>query len=179
MDHSNFMEIYTPLHNAFIRYCSSRAVGIMSTEDLAQEAILAALSNFEKIKDRRKLLGYLIGVVNNILKNKHRQAKFQANWDDSVSEWLESRMIDPETAMAVKELLEAIEKLPEKDKEAVLLFEVSGFSIEEIADIQTAGPGAVKTRLSRARQKLRRQLELVPTAEASLSARVAQLIALL
>ena len=38
------------------------------------------------------------------------------------------------------------------------LFELSGFSIREIADLQQAREGAVKTRLSRARHQLRQLL---------------------
>ena len=44
--------------------------------------------------------------------------------------------------------------LPEEQKEAVILFEISGFSIKEICEIQQAGESAVKQRLKRGRQKL-------------------------
>ena len=40
-------------------------------------------------------------------------------------------------------------------KEALILFEISGFSIKEIAQLQQSKEGAVKVRLSRARKELK------------------------
>ena len=40
-------------------------------------------------------------------------------------------------------LHEALSRLPENQREAIVLFEISGFSIAEIADLQHAGISAV------------------------------------
>ena len=153
-----FLDSYEPLHERFVRYCSSRAFGLLESEDLVQEAVLIALRNFEKIHDREKLLGYLIGTVNNLLRQARRQQKFQADFDEAVLEKIQSRSPDPEVALDIHFLLKAVDQLPEKQKEALLLFEVSGFSIREIGEIQGDSEGAVKTRLSRTRQHLRKLL---------------------
>lgn len=51
----------------------------------------------------------------------------------------------------------ALSKLKEKEKIALLLFEIGGFSLEEIRIIQNEqSPSAIKSRLSRAREKLRK-----------------------
>jgi RNA polymerase sigma-70 factor (ECF subfamily) len=50
----------------------------------------------------------------------------------------------------------ALGKLPAVQREAVVLFELEGFSIEEIAAIQRVTASAVKSRLSRGRDRLRR-----------------------
>ena len=53
-------------------------------------------------------------------------------------------------------LYDALSKLSSKERSAVLLFEISGFSVEEIRVIQNERSlSAVKSRLSRARKKLR------------------------
>jgi len=156
--HSEFLKWYEPIHAGFTRYCSSKAYGIMETEDLVQEAVLAALQGFSRIRDKEKLLGFMIGVVNNIVKNKFRRQKFKGTWDEALLEKLESQTPSPEVALDIQYLLKTIEQLPEKQKEALLLFEVSGFSIKEIAVIQTASESAVKTRLHRTREKLKKEL---------------------
>jgi len=51
-------------------------------------------------------------------------------------------------------LHQALSKLPEVQKEAIILYEISGFSIKEIATIQDASEPAVKQRLKRGREKL-------------------------
>ena len=152
------MAWYEPIHDRFVRYCSSQAYGLMATEDLVQEAVLAGLEGFERIREKEKLFSFLIGVVNNIVRNKRRRLKFQAKWDEKALEVLESRAPSPEVALDIHYLLKAMRQLPAQQREALLLFEVSGFSIQEISEIQESSPGATKTRLSRARQQLREML---------------------
>ena len=156
--HQQFLAQYQRIHEPFVRYCSSRAFGILSAEDLVQEAVLAALKQFEQIRDPEKLLSYLIGTVRNILRNKYRQRKFQAPWEEHRLQQLQDQAPSPEVAMDINILLNAIDQLPEKQGEAILLFEISGFSIREISELQESSEAATKTRLSRARQRLRIKL---------------------
>ena len=131
-----FLKWYQPIHDRFVRYCSSRAYGLMDTEDLVQEAVLAALQGFGRIRDKEKLLGFMIGVVNNIIRNRKRRLKFWADWDEKSLEKLESQTQSPEIALDIHYLIKALDQLPEKQKEAILLFEISGFSIKEISEIK-------------------------------------------
>lgn len=156
--HEEFLRWYEPVHEQFARYCSSRALAIMPTEDLMQEAILQALQGWYRIQEKEKVLGYLIGVVNNLVRRAKRQQKFKGDWDEQRLHLLEARTGNPETALDIHYLLRAIEKLPEQQREALSLFELSGFSIREISEIQESSEAAVKTRLSRARQRLREEL---------------------
>ncbi len=153
--HTEFLKAYEPIHKAFVRYCSSRAYGLMETEDLVQETILATLQCFSKIRQKEKLLSFMIGTVNNVIKNKLRRKIFRGYWDETLLEKLESRAPSPEVALDIHYLLKAMEELPERQKEALMLFEVSGFSLQEVAEIQLSSVAAVKTRLHRSRQKLR------------------------
>ncbi len=170
--HTQFLKWYEPIHEPFTRYCSSRAYGLMETEDLVQETILATLQGFTRIEQKEKLLNFMIGAVNNIIKNKLRRKKFRGSWDEELLDKLESQTLSPEVALDIHYLLKAMEQLPEQQKEALLLFEVSGFKIQEIADIQESSVSAVKTRLHRSRQKLRTLLSDKGTKQ-SLSGRLA------
>ncbi len=154
-----FLLRYEPIHAAFTRYCSSRAFGIMATEDLVQEAVLITLEGFERIRNTEKLLGYMIGIVNNIVRNQRRRQRFSGEWDDNILQHLEAQISDPDLILDVQYLHRCIQKLPDPQKEAIVLFEISGCSIREIAEIQQCGEGAVKTRLHRARKRLRRSFE--------------------
>lgn len=153
-----FLQAYEPLHDRFARYCGSQAFGIMETEDLMQETILAALQGFDRLREPEKLLGYLIGIANNIVRNHRRRRKFRGEWDEAALEKLEARLDDPAVALDVQYLLKAMQQLPDTQREALALYELSGFSIREIAESQNTTEGAVKTRLSRARQQLRELL---------------------
>lgn len=52
----------------------------------------------------------------------------------------------------------AVQSLPPLQREAVVLFEYEGFTLEEIARMVDADVGTVKSRLHRARERLRRAL---------------------
>ncbi len=52
----------------------------------------------------------------------------------------------------------AVAQLPELQQEALILFEYEGMTLEEIAQIVSADVGTVKSRLYRARERLRRSL---------------------
>lgn len=156
--HEEFLKWYEPVHEQFVRYCSSRAFALMETEDLVQESILQTLQAFYRIEDNQKLLGFMIGVANNLVRQQKRRLKFKGEWDEMALEKLESRTNDPEIALDIHYLLKAIQQLPEKQKEALVLFEISGFKIKEISVIQECSEGAVKTRLSRARHDLKKSL---------------------
>ena len=64
-----------------------------------------------------------------------------------------------DNAFQYQELYEAIGTLPLKEKSAILLFYVSGYSVKEIAKITGGSQLAVKQQLSRGRVKLRQILE--------------------
>jgi RNA polymerase sigma-70 factor (ECF subfamily) len=61
-------------------------------------------------------------------------------------------------------LHEALAQLTEDQRECLILFEISGFSIKEIMEIQQSSESAVKQRLKRGREKMQEIL----TFEASL-----------
>lgn len=60
-----------------------------------------------------------------------------------------------ERTLAADRAARALATLPAVQREAVVLFEIDGFSIEEIAVLQRSSITAVKTRLSRGRRRLR------------------------
>ena len=150
------MKWYTPLHAGFSRYCQSRALGLHSGQDIQQDAILSALERWDQLENKDNLLGYMIGIVNHRLRNVLRSAKVHARYVTDRRHLLCERLpAQPEVALDLHYLLRAIDALPEAAREALLLTAVSGFSVAEVAQVQQSSPGAVKTRISRARSRLR------------------------
>jgi RNA polymerase sigma-70 factor (ECF subfamily) len=80
-------------------------------------------------------------------------------------EGAELRTPDAELAGAewFRQLDEALAALPFEQKTAFVLAEIQGLPHEEVARIEGVRPGTVKSRVSRAREKLRARLR--PTAE--------------
>lgn len=151
------MQWYTPIHERFARYCASRTLGVRDRDDIMQDAILSALEQWPSIEQKDRLLGYMIGIVNHRMHNQLRSAtvhrRFLVERRRELTDRLPAR--SAELALELDELLRAVDALPEAQREALLLQAVSGFGIREIAAIQHVSEAAVKTRISRARARLR------------------------
>ncbi|MEM9930200.1 MAG: RNA polymerase sigma factor [Bacteroidota bacterium] len=151
-----FLHWYEPIHERFIRYCDARCLGLENAEDMVQDAILSALEQWDKLENKDRLLAYMIGIVNNRQRNLLRSRAVHRRYVEDRKRTLNDRLpARPEAALDLHFLLKAMDELPEHQREVLLLRSVSGFSIREIAEIQQISEGAVKTRLSRARQRLR------------------------
>lgn len=149
-----FMSLYEPIHENFVRFCSARSYGIMETEDLVQESLAAAFHKFDKIKEKKAFLSYLMRTASNLLVSQLRRKKFKGDYKEEAFEQLKSLTQDPSLALDIDYLYTQMKKLPKTTYEALILFEISGFAIKEIAEIQESSVSAVKVRLHRGREKL-------------------------
>lgn len=145
------MLLYKPIHAKFEKFCRMRVYGHYEFQDLMQETITVAFSKFTDVENSKMLLSFLCGVAIKILANHNRKQK-TAEWTPNLDN---IHTVKDENSKDEKEVLYfALSLLPEDQKEAIILFEIAGFSIKEIADIQSAGDSAVKQRLARGRLKL-------------------------
>jgi len=152
--HQKFLSLYQPVHNRFERFCRARAFGDMPYEDLMNETLLVAYKKLEEIKNEGAFLSFLIGISTRLLANARRKKKAQTVEDDFVL----NNFADPHDEMDrkwnVEMLHQGLARLPEQQREAIILFEITGFSIKEIMAIQNSGESAVKQRLARGRKEL-------------------------
>ncbi len=150
-----FLKAYQACHEPLLRYCSALVYGKMDVEDLVQDVLLSAYLHFDKIEKKHQLLHYLIRAARNKSISNWRKKKYKAELLEGHAERLKSKEVSAETLLDIQLLYRTLDKLPEKQKDALILFEVSGFSMKEIAVIQESTEGAVKTKISRGRQKLK------------------------
>jgi RNA polymerase sigma-70 factor (ECF subfamily) len=149
-----FMKLYEPIHNSFVRFCEAKSYGIIETEDLVNDTILNAFANFEKLKEKKAFLSYLFSIASNIINNNLRKKKI-VNYTDNIDFQIEDKSQNSfETKSEIEQLYKALNKLQNDQKEAIILFELSGFSIIEISAIQNTSISSVKQRLKRGREKL-------------------------
>lgn len=149
-----FLSLYESIHESFARFCHARAFGVMEADDLIAESVLNALENFNKLKDKKAFLSFMFSIAKNIVNNKYRRLKFKGSYNENYAKSIPDENIDVETKHDIEILYKMLNELPEKQKEAIILFEISGFSIKEVADIQNSKESAVKQRLKRGRESL-------------------------
>lgn len=153
------MQAYKPCHEPFARYCSALAYGRMDVQDLMQDVLLSAFQHFERIEKKDQLLHYLVRAARNRATSSWRIGKRSEAINEKQAARLRERGASADMLMDVAILYAAMDKLPAQQRDALVLFEVSGLSMAEIAVIQGTNENAVKTRVSRARTAVREMLE--------------------
>ncbi len=147
------MTLYEPVHDRFERFCRARVYGEMDYKDLMNETICVAYEKFHKIKHKRSFLQFLFGIAIRILANANRKMKPATGMSEDL---VQVPDVNSNAArnIEVRILYETLAQLPTDQKEALILFEITGFSIKEISKIQDATESAIKQRLSRGRRNL-------------------------
>jgi RNA polymerase sigma-70 factor, ECF subfamily len=156
-----FIELVKPHYNDALRYCRALCSGKHSDEakDVLQQAFLKAIENFGSLKEESKFKSWFFKIITNCFydvtrKNFWKNLTSLDNYDakENIPElYNEIEVSDTRNLISI-----ALGKLSDKERIAILLFEVEGFSIEEISELQSEKSlSAVKSRLSRTRNKLK------------------------
>ncbi len=124
-------------------------------EDVVQEALSRAWRGWSGLREARALKSWLFTIVHNEFMRAAKRSRLVSLESDP--DTMESGST-PEPGAAL-ELHRALRILSEDSRQALLLQVLGGFSCAEIASMLGLREGAVMTRLSRARQALRRKLE--------------------
>jgi RNA polymerase sigma-70 factor (ECF subfamily) len=124
-------------------------------EDITQECFLSLIRAPERFDPARgSMRTYLFAIARNLaLKHYRRTASDPQDLDEvSVS-------ADPSPALDVVSAVErAVALLPVLQREALILFQYEGATLEEVSQVVGADVGTVKSRLHRARERLRCEL---------------------
>ena len=124
-------------------------------QDIVQEALARAWKSWDALRDRAAVKSWLFSIV----RNEHLRGfeRKTLEMDDRDVEDLEiSTDCRMDVAMEVKQALAA---LPASLREPLVMQVLGGFSCAEIASMLQTTEGAVMTRLTRARQALRRLID--------------------
>lgn len=153
-----FLALYEPVHAPFARFCQARVFHSSDAKDLVSETVLQAYEHFDSLRHKEAFLHFLFGIASRILKNKSRRRKFWGIFQSAEAEEKHHDSQNAEVSADVQLLYGALAKLPQEQREAVILFEISGFSLKEVQDIQGCSLSAVKSRVVRGKRRLARLL---------------------
>lgn len=150
MDGSEFEEIYRAHRDSVYRYARLLTRSPEAAEDIAQECFLALMrGRFQT--ERGGMRAYLLGAARRQAFKRYRELERE-------SELVEMAVPPGGGSDLPAAVTAAVAALPSLQREAVLLFSWEGFSLEEIAEMTGVEAGTIKSRLSRARETLRKRL---------------------
>lgn len=160
------------VYNVALRIMSDPA----AAEDATQEAFISAYKALRHFRGG-SFKAWLMRIVTNQCYDELRRYKRrpQSSLDELTEEsngfaFMRSDEPGPEAWQQRHELVQEIERcletLPDEQRIVTVLCDVEGYNYQEIATIMSTSPGTVKSRLSRARSRLRdclqRVAELLP-----------------
>ena len=150
-----FMLLYKPIHDRLNRFVHSMVWNREDARDIIAETVLKAYESFDKVEHHEVFMFYMFGIASRLAKRRSRRMKFWAPFDSHHAEHLaDSSTADVARKMEIDSLYKAMNRLPEKQREAVSLYEISGFSLAEIQQIQGGSLSGVKSRITRGREAL-------------------------
>ena len=123
-------------------------------EDITQDCFLALLKHpgrWDPLRGDMKT--YLFSIARNLAYKHYRDDPVK----DDIAE--DTPIPDPRVDQELPVLVgQMVSRLPDLQREALVLFEYEGFRLDEIARIVDADTGTVKARLHRARESMKRLL---------------------
>ncbi len=134
-------------------------------QDIAQETFLRVLNNSGKYKSRDRFKTWLYSIAANLCKNELRDRKRHKtlSLEDSALEIENNHIyLSPDESYEREEITNlvkvAIKSLPDDQRLAIVMREYQDFNYEEIASVLKCSVGAVKSKIHRARQSIKKML---------------------
>lgn len=172
---ASFDKLVLRYQDQVFRICYRFIGDYEEAKDCAQEIFTKVYNSLNAFRFESSVSTWLYRIAVNACKNKLRSLKYRRNRMmvrfDSLQESdggsrvfeIENDSLSPEGELEKKErqmlIHKAINSLPKDQKMLVVLRDIEGFSYEDLTKITGYNPGTIKSKLSRARNKLRGKLK--------------------
>jgi RNA polymerase sigma-70 factor, ECF subfamily len=148
-------EFHAPLQQFIRRRVSDEA----TAEDILQDVFLRIHQHMDALKDVRKLEGWIYQVTRHAIIDAYRGRRPETTLETAEALDLPEELPDDDI---VSELLPSVRamvrNLPEQDRQALVLTEYQGLTQKELAQRLGLSLSGAKSRVQRAREKLKQQL---------------------
>lgn len=165
------MALFKPAQGRLERFALAMTRDADSARDVVAETVMVAWERFDTLRSPDAFLSFLFTIATRV----HRAAERKRGpvTSDISAETIEN-ILDPGTppdvAADIAAVYHALHDLPERQREALVMFEILGFTMKEIRDVQGGTLTAVKVRVHRGRKRLAELLGVDDTAEESFRA---------
>lgn len=155
---SELFELLGPIHDDVQLFARRIARSNAEGDDVFQDAVLRAARKLPALRDRSRFKSWMYSVVVSVHRTRCRRAFWKRlvardSSHDTVGD--DGQRWEDERASASR-VSHALATLEPPQREAIVLFELHGYAIDEIAEIQQTSVSSVKSRLVRGRERLKR-----------------------
>jgi RNA polymerase sigma factor (sigma-70 family) len=155
-----FRQFYAANFDALLAYALRRADGPEDAADVVAESFLVAWRRVRELPAGEEARLWLYGVARKVVANQRRGGRRRGRLGDRLRTQLADRVAPDhaERVSAGHDVREALSRLGDLDREVLVLHAWEGLEPREIAVVVGANAAAVRTRLTRARSRLRELL---------------------
>jgi len=132
-------------------------------EDVAQEAFVKAHASFGQLRDRARFRSWIVRMVWRMAIDRRRSDQRRSARELEHGQLGRTSSSDKATDETSLALWNAIDALPEKLRQAIVLASIEGHDLAEVAALLGIPLGTAKSRLFLARQRLKEQLQCADT----------------
>jgi RNA polymerase sigma-70 factor, ECF subfamily len=142
------------------RYARALTHATDRADDLVQDTLVRALSKLHMWQPGTNLRAWLFTIMHHQYVNTvRREARERGNVDIEHASSTLTATTDPTARRQLMELDRALARLPNEQREIVLLVGLEGMTYEDVAQILGVPIGTVRSRLSRGRERLRELMQ--------------------
>lgn len=161
-DDEAFAEIVDRYKDALVNYLTHLVRSRDRAEEIAQDAFVRLYDNASKYRERDRLAPYLYRIATNLLVSAIRRERRWSLLVPRLAASTPGSVPAPDQQLLGSEIQRvvsgALADLPLKYRAPLVLFEIDEWSYDEIGTALGLRIGTVKSRISRARELLRRRL---------------------
>ncbi len=129
-------------------------------DDLVQETIVRAWSKFDTFQTGTNLKAWVFTILRNEYFGHLRRRKREVEDPEGIHAGRFAEHPNQHGMMDLDDFKAALARLPDEQREAIVLIGASGFSYDEAAEICGVAAGTLKSRVSRARSSLLEMLDI-------------------
>jgi RNA polymerase sigma-70 factor (ECF subfamily) len=153
------MELLRPVHGKLEAFALAMTRNRDEARDLVSETLLRSYEHFNEIRTPAAFAAYLLTTASRACKRQRWRRRIFGAYDQDYAESIGDGRSAPDERADVDALYRALSQLPDAQREAIVLFEISGLTLEEIQRVQGGSLSGVKSRIVRGRQRLVRMLD--------------------
>ncbi len=148
-----FLDVFEPMRPELYRYCRHLTRDAWDAEDLVQDALMRAFVTLGTLfGETPNPRAWIFRVASNLWVDRVRRSKVELAVFREAERSAEPDAPDPRISREAAGTL--LVRLSPQERAAVVLKDVFDFSIDEVAEVLSTSPGAIKAALHRARGRL-------------------------
>jgi RNA polymerase sigma-70 factor (ECF subfamily) len=135
-------------------FAASLCGSMQPVDDLVQDTLLKAWSHSASFEMGSNLRAWLFTILRNTYFSSYRRQGREVQDSDGLIEQRLSVSGSQESAIDLADFRNALAKLPEEQREVLIMVGASGLSYEEAATVCGVAVGTIKSRVNRARARI-------------------------